>query len=266
MLNRLTDHGFIPVAPENRRLPGAWAFAVQTKHYTMKAKARFLTLLLKKYPALYFRLIKMPRFCTATRDTQFWELHVRLLEDGRCTQLVRERYNLWSLARQMQALTGAYAEAGVYDGGSARILCQAKGTDHLHLFDTFAGMPATDPQADPHFLAGQFADTNRQMVADYLAAFPNVHIHQGFFPASAADVPADRQFKFVHLDLDIYRSTLDGLRYFYPRLVRRGVIISHDYGNVTAPGVKQAFDEFLAETDEPLVQLWDTQCLLIKTR
>jgi O-methyltransferase len=66
--------------------------------------------------------------------------------------------------------------------------------------------------------------------------------------------------------LDIYRSTLDGLRFFYPRLVRKGVIISHDYGNKTAPGVKQAFDEFLAETDEPLIQLWDTQCVLIKTR
>jgi hypothetical protein len=232
----------------------------------MNAKAEFLRLLLKKWPSVYFRLIKIPRICAATRDAAFWELHAQLLRDQRCTQLPRERHNLWTLARQVQTLSGAYAEAGVYDGGSARILCAAKGADHLHLFDTFEGMPETDPKADPHFVAGQFADTNRQKVADYLAAFPNVHIHQGFFPASAADVPADRRFKFVHLDLDIYRSTLDGLRYFYPRLVRKGVIISHDYGNVTAPGVKQAFDEFLAETDEPLIQLWDTQCVLIKTR
>lgn len=232
----------------------------------MNARAELLRWLLKRWPALYFRLIKMPLICTATRDHRFWNLHAQLLHDQRCTQMPRERYNLWTLARQAQALPGAYAEAGVYDGGSARILCEAKGADHLHLFDTFAGMPETDPGADPHFSAGQFADTNRQKVVDYLAAFPNVHIHQGFFPASAADVPADRRFKFVHLDLDIYRSTLDGLRYFYPRLVRKGIIISHDYGNVTAPGVKQAFDEFLAETDEPLVQLWDTQCVLIKTR
>ncbi len=232
----------------------------------MNAKAEFQRLLLKKWPSLYFRLIKMPGICTATQDAQFWNLHARLLQDQRCTQRPRERYNLWTLARQVQALPGAYAEAGVYDGGSARILCEAKGADHLHLFDTFAGMPETDPKADPHFVAGQFADTNRQMVEDYLAGFPNIHIHQGFFPASAADVPADRQFKFVHLDLDLYRSTLDGLRFFYPRLVRKGIIISHDYGNVTAPGVKQAFDEFLATTDEPILQLWDTQCVLMKTR
>lgn len=218
------------------------------------------------WPSLYFRLIKMPRVCVATRDAPFWALHAQLLRDRRCTQFARERYNLWTLARQVQPLPGAYAEAGVYDGGSARILCAAKGADHLHLFDTFEGMPETDPQADPHFAAGQFADTNRQKVEAYLAAFPNVHIHQGFFPASAVDVPADRRFKFVHLDLDIYHSTLDGLRFFYPRLVRKGIIISHDYGNVTAPGVRQAFDEFLTETDEPFLQLWDTQCVLIKTR
>jgi O-methyltransferase len=208
----------------------------------------------------------MPRFCLATRDAQFWDLHAQLLRDERCTQLPRERYNLWTLAKQAQALSGAFAEAGVYDGGSARIICEVKGAEHLHLFDTFAGMPETDSRLDPGFGAGQFSDTSRRKVEDYLAAFPNVHIHQGFFPASAHNVPADRLFKFVHLDMDIYRSTLDGLRFFYPRLVRKGMILSHDYGNVSAPGVKQAFDEFLAEVDEPLVQLWDTQCLLIKTR
>jgi hypothetical protein len=229
-------------------------------------KARFLGLLLQRHPSLYFRLIKKPHSCTATKDDQFWQLHAQMLRDQRGNQFVRERYNLWTLARQVKSLPGAYAEAGVYDGGSARILCEAKGEDHLHLFDTFGGMPEIDTKVDPFFYTGQFADTSRQKVADYLAAFPNIHFHQGFFPDSAADVPADRQFKFAHLDMDIYRSTLDGLRYFYPRLVRKGIIISHDYGNLTAPGVKQAFDEFLAEVDEPLVQLWDTQCVLIKTR
>jgi O-methyltransferase len=232
----------------------------------MNAKAYITRLLLTKCPSLYFRMAKIPEACAVTRDAEFWKLHIQLLQDRRCTQWLRERYNLWTLARQVRALPGAYAEAGVYDGGSARILCEAKGDDHLHLFDTFTGMPEADSKADPNFAAGQFSDTNRQQVADYLAAFSNVHIHQGIFPASAADVPADQQFKFVHLDLDLYRSTLDGLRFFYPRLVRKGIIISHDYGDITAPGVRQAFDEFLAGTDEPLVQLWDTQCVLIKTR
>lgn len=231
----------------------------------MNAKVKIAQFLLKRWPAMYFRTVKVPGICSATRDDQFWKLHAQLLQDQRCTQRLRERYNLWALARQVQPLPGAYAEAGVYDGGSARIICEAKGDAPLHLFDTFEGMPETDPTADPHFVAGQFAETNREKVEKYLAAFPNIHIHQGFFPASAAGIPPDQKFKLVHLDLDLYRSTLDGLRFFYPRLVRKGMIVSHDYGNLTAPGVKQAFDEFLSGTDEPLLQLWDTQCVLIKT-
>jgi len=231
----------------------------------MNVPQKLTRYLLKKRRSLYFRLIRIPAICSATHDTEFWNLHYQLLQDGRCSQKVRERYNLWDLARRVRALPGAYAEAGVYDGGSARIICEVKQDAPLHLFDTFEGMPTTDQQADPHFVRGQFADTSLQSVTDYLAAFQNIHFHKGFFPASAADVPGDCVFKFVHLDMDLYRSTLDGLRFFYPRLVHRGMIVSHDYGNLTAPGVKRAFDEFAAETGEPVVQLWETQCLVIKT-
>ena len=52
-------------------------------------------------------------------------------------------------------------------------------------------------------------------------------------------------FSFVHLDVDLYQSTKDGLAWFYPRLNRGGILISHDYSN--ADGVRKAFDEFFAE-------------------
>ena len=38
-------------------------------------------------------------------------------------------------------VTGDIAEVGVYKGGSAKIICSAKGDRHLHLFDTFAAFP-----------------------------------------------------------------------------------------------------------------------------
>ena len=34
-------------------------------------------------------------------------------------------------------LSGDIAEVGVYRGGSAMIICEAKGNKKLHLFDTF---------------------------------------------------------------------------------------------------------------------------------
>ena len=71
--------------------------------------------------------------------------------------------------------------------------------------------------------------------------------------------------EFVHLDLDIYQSTLDALGFFYPRLTKGGILISHDYRRLSAPGVKKAFQEFFANKVEPVVLLWDTQCLIVKT-
>ncbi len=52
----------------------------------------------------------------------------------------------------------------------------------------------------------------------------------------------ERRFSFVHLDVDLYESTLAGLEYFYPRLIPGGVILSHDYSILA--GVKKAFEDF----------------------
>ena len=68
----------------------------------------------------------------------------------------------------------------------------------------------------------------------------------------------------MHLDADIYESTKTGLEFFYPRTVKGGMIISHDYRNRHCPGVKLAYEEFFADKPEPVVELWKTQCLVVK--
>lgn len=160
---------------------------------------------------------------------------------------------------------GDLAEVGVYRGGSAKLICEAKGDRTLHLFDTFGGLPATgeldwDAYTDTPYVPGQFA-ASRADVERVLAGYPNVHIHQGVFPATAAPV-ADRRFSFVHLDVDTFESTAACIEFFYPRMSPGGVIISHDYAN--AAGVRRAFDDFFAERPEPVLELSGTQCLVVK--
>ena len=53
-------------------------------------------------------------------------------------------------------------------------------------------------------------------------------IRAGFFP-STTDGLEDLEFAWVHLDADLYESTLDGLRWFGPRTVKGGYILIHDY-------------------------------------
>jgi hypothetical protein len=176
---------------------------------------------------------------------------------------IHELYNIYWAVKRVAPLPGDLAEVGVYKGGSAKMICEVKGEKKLHLFDTFQGMPETDASIDVH-KKGDFSDTSLESVRSYLAGCRNVEFHKGVFPETASNLPPETRFCFVNLDVDLYRSTLDGLRFFYPRMSRGGIIISHDYRSISCPGVKKAFDEFLSDKPETLIELWDTQCLVVK--
>jgi O-methyltransferase len=71
-----------------------------------------------------------------------------------------------------------------------------------------------------------------------------------------------KHFFFVHLDVGTYSSTLSCLEFFYQRMSRGGIVISHDY--VTAKGVRKAFDEFFCDKPEPILEITGSQCLFMK--
>lgn len=196
-------------------------------------------------------------------DAEFLAFYRRLFSGGRVIMTVREVYNLWTYARAAQQVEGDYAEVGVYRGAGARVIREAAPGRTLHLFDTFGGMPETDASVDVH-QAGDFADTSLEDVKRFVGT-EGVHYYKGLFPASAAPIAGDaRRFAFVHLDVDIYQSTLDGLRFFYPRLTPGGILLSHDYSARSCPGVKRAFTEFFADKPEPVLPVWETHALIVK--
>ncbi len=170
-----------------------------------------------------------------------------------------EAYNIYALAARTARIPGDLAELGVFKGGSARLICEVKGDRELHLFDTFAGLPEVG-KSDPEFGKGGFA-SSFEKVQSYLSSFANVSYHVGLFPETANGLEHLR-FSFVHLDVDLYSSTLSGLTWFYPRLNRGAVLVSHDY--VNALGVRQAFEEFFADKPECLLELSGTQVACVK--
>jgi O-methyltransferase len=198
-----------------------------------------------------------------TEDRQFMDLYWRLVADRRMILSIREAYNLYYHLKRTAELEGDVAELGVYRGGGAKLLRSCKGASRLHLFDTFGGMPDTAAPIDRHG-AGDFADTSEESVQSYLGADDTIRFHAGIFPATSAELPKDIQFRFVHLDVDLYQSTLDGLRYFHPRLVPGGVLISHDFNSISCPGVRAAFEAYFAEVDDCVLPLFDTQCIVVK--
>lgn len=176
---------------------------------------------------------------------------------------------LHQFARQCVHLTGDYAEAGVYKGGTAHLLAETLVLNggrekSLYLFDTFAGMPETANEDDGPHKEGDFGDTSLMAVQNYLRGFDNLVFKQGFIPNTFDEVEA-RQFAFVHIDVDLYQTGLDCAEFFYPKMPPGGIMIFDDYGfEMYRNALRKAVDDFFADKPEVPVPLTTGQCIIIK--
>ncbi len=188
---------------------------------------------------------------------------MRSIEDHTLVDPVR-CYMIYQLANQALNIEGDVAEVGVYKGGTAKLIAGIfqKTRKEIHLFDTFLGMPETDPAKDL-VTKGDFSDTSLEQVASFLSEFKNVRLYKGIFPETA-DAIRDKSFSIVHLDVDIYSSVYNGVEYFYPRMSKGGILVFDDYGFKTCPGAKQAVDIFFAAKPEVPCYLPTGQAIVIK--
>ncbi len=194
------------------------------------------------------------RFNTLRRD---WT-HGR--PKGNDLDLIRMTFLALNIARlEAAAVPGAFAELGVWRGNSAKVIHRLAPGRRFYLFDTFAGFKQEDAERDPaRDSATHFRDTTLETVKAFLDDSQNLTFCPGWFPETAAAVPQQEVFAFVHLDCDLYRPMKSALEFFYPRMSPGGMIAIHDYGSGRWPGVAQAVDEFLSDKPEGLVCVPDT--------
>jgi hypothetical protein len=140
-------------------------------------------------------------------------------------------------------LEGDVAECGVYKGGSAKVIASVFDSKKVFLFDSFSGMREDDVFLEGH-KRGDFSDTNIEDVKRFLSDRPNCLFFQGWLPDSAAFINRQQKFCFVHVDLDLYESTLSAVSIFWPRLVVGGVMVFDDWDWQRCPGVKKAVEEY----------------------
>jgi O-methyltransferase len=158
-------------------------------------------------------------------------------------------------------LGGSMAEAGVFMGGSARLICEVKGHLPLHLFDVFEtqqhASDASGVEIRAHFgtVHGSLATVKR-----VLAPYTEVHFHPGIFPDSAQGLE-DEKFSFVHLDMDLVSSTDAALNFFLPRMLAGAILIGDDYYD---PGVRQCFADHCGHGGWTLMELPWGQVMVIK--
>jgi O-methyltransferase len=164
------------------------------------------------------------------------------------------------LARQIEArkVEGAVAELGVYQGDLARELGNLFPERPLYLFDTFEGFADEDLTSPAEQAQGRrwdFSDTSPQQVLSRISHPERVVMCPGYFPET---IPREAvRYALVSLDADLYKPTLAGLDYFYPRLSPGGAILIHDYASRQFEGVGRAVDTYCSEHDLWVLPLCD---------
>jgi O-methyltransferase len=166
---------------------------------------------------------------------------------------------------------GAVAELGVYQGDFAREINKVFPEKEFYLFDTFEGFDSKDCgiEMDKGYSqndkTGYFSNTTEKLVMDKMLYPKGCHIIKGYFPESInGGVSLETKFCFVNLDADLYTPTLEGLKYFYPRLVKGGIILVHDYFSKAFTGAKDAVREYCNENGIKYVPIGDTLSVAIR--
>ena len=179
-------------------------------------------------------------------------------------------YNFWFQIERLKRLKieGSFVELGVWQGETAKMIHEMDKTRNLHLFDTFEGFDQKDLEKETHkderYTTDNFSDTKLEEVKAIFSESSNVFFYKGYFPETALDLKED-EFALVHLDADLYKPTIDALKYFYPKLSPGGIIIIHDY-NHSWDGIRLALDEFLKTIPESLIEItdWQGSAMIVK--
>jgi predicted O-methyltransferase YrrM len=220
---------------------------------------------------IFTRLMKLGAAFDPTVDPRFVEAAAPLIDAGR-TMLGYDRlYTLWQAAASAASLPLPVVELGTYRGGSAALLAAAfralaEEERELHVVDTFTGHldETLSGHDDTDRQRGKFQDNSAADVRQFLAEYRAVQVHEGDATSVVRTWP-ERQYALVHLDVDLYRPTLDMLNYFGPRIAPGGILVVDDYEAPTCPGVAEAVARHLSrESGYQRWRLQPEQLVLIK--
>jgi O-methyltransferase len=179
---------------------------------------------------------------------------------------MERKFTVYQLVRSLKWATGDIAECGTFTGATSYFMALADretgGQRQLHLFDSFEGLSSPIGADGTNWHAGDLAASVKQL-QETLADFDRIHIYKGWIP-TRFDQVSDKQFCFIHIDVDLFQPTLDTLEFFYPRLVPGGMVVCDDFGFTLCPGARKAMDDFFASKPEQIIDLPTGQGLVIK--
>lgn len=193
--------------------------------------------------------------------------HARLREEGRDWPAqaetmvgLRRLENVQSCIRQIlrEDVQGDLIECGVWRGGTTIFMkaCLTAYGDgkgrRVWVADSFQGLPKPDPGAYPADAGLDLwrwsqltvsVDEVRANFAKYGLLDENVRFLEGWLKDTLPSAPIEH-LALLRIDVDMYESTMDALRWLYSKVSPGGYVIVDDYGAI--PACRQAINDFRA--------------------
>ena len=175
---------------------------------------------------------------------------------------------IFALLEPALSLEGEVAECGVWQGSAlipTGLFVQRHAPGKRVMgFDSFQGLNdavsrdvALGGEGDPRKRVGGFSNTSYEGVrlrVEQFGLMDTVTLAPGFFQ-DTLPMHASARYCFVHLDCVIYESYRQCLNFFYPRMVKGGIILLDEYRDPPWPGCTQAVDEFVADKPEQIAEI-----------
>lgn len=170
--------------------------------------------------------------------------------------------NLWEYCKRSNP-EGAIVEIGSYKGGGALHLSNCQPNRHIYVFESFEGFEAVDAKLDANFNMQQFKDTAQAQVENlFKSKGRNATVTPGFFPESSKKLSLP-SISFVHLDVDIYKATIESLLFLDDKMMDKSFIILDDCRR-SCEGVDKAVEEFIKKSKNWVyLPLFPSQGLLV---
>lgn len=164
-----------------------------------------------------------------------------------------------SVLDSVDGVEGDIVECGVGKAATAQILVllinYEKQGRKFWGFDSFEGFPepTSEDRSFRNPRKGEWKKMTKKDVYDTMLACrldksfidSNVKIIKGFFSETLPDAKVSK-IALLHLDVDLYQSYADCLKYLFPRVVEGGVVMFDEYDEPKFPGAKKAIDEYFA--------------------
>ena len=176
---------------------------------------------------------QQPKLYPALKDYTYTDERLKFVHILECMNYVR-------VAGAGGAIPPVYFEFGCHSGRTFSAAVRAAKflniqNTQFYAFDSFEGLPPTNPEEDGYFRTGAFATSRSAFLRIVkqrtgLRLEPD-HVVQGFYSDSLTAELQRRMPKVgvVHIDVDLYSSTVHLLEFIKPLIVVGSVLIFDDW-------------------------------------